>query len=89
MTIPFVQPVTVRIAPWAMDAAVEAAGLLCTIDPHDPAGCQAFREAKAMLASMIPADMDARDVISAVVRWKAVNEIEAAFQDNYPIGDQQ
>lgn len=89
MTIPFVQPVS--IAPWAMDAAVEAADLLSAGNPDSLDDRRAFRDARNRLASMIPAGMDARDIISAVVRWKMLNDIGLAFPGTpittYPQGE--
>lgn len=61
------------------DAALSAAQCLCQSNPDIAEDRAAFRAAKARLVELLPADANANDVVSAAVRWNALNDIACAF----------
>lgn len=62
---------------WA--AALKAARILRECDPHVEHDRAEYREAKAALVQMLPADADATELIAQAIRWYALNDVALAF----------
>ncbi len=61
------------------DAALVAAKALTSGDPREAIDRATYRDAKARLTQLLPADADARDLIIQAVRWDSLNAIAGAF----------
>lgn len=61
------------------DAALAAAKALMHGNPNDANDRATFREKKAQLAELLPADADVREIISAAVKWDMKNALAASL----------
>jgi hypothetical protein len=61
------------------DAALDAARALMSADPDSATDRAAFRNAKARLADLLPAETDEREIIKAAVRWDMMNGLAASI----------
>jgi hypothetical protein len=61
------------------DAALDAARALMNGDADCATDRAAFRNAKARLADLLPAETDAREIIRAAVRWDMMNGLAASL----------
>lgn len=60
------------------DAALEAARQLAQGDVNNADDCARFRSAKARLAELLPAGVEAGPIITAAVRWDMLNSLVEA-----------
>lgn len=63
----------------AWDAALNAARVLRSSNPHNADDRASFRDARDRLAALLPADTDTRPIVTEAVRWDSMNEFALTF----------